>query len=102
LTYIFCVLTNIYERKATMSDPKAFKDKIKSIERAWKNQGKLKRTLSGQSGISGAMSSVKSFKTGSEFGETIMSGEEGDEVATAAGGSHRTYGLESDPVFVGI
>ena len=37
LTYIYCVLTNIYEKKASLSDPKAFKDKVKSIERAWKN-----------------------------------------------------------------
>ena len=36
LNYMFCVLQNIYGSKASISDPDAFKDKIKAIEKAAK------------------------------------------------------------------
>ena len=37
LDYIFRVLKQMYERKATISDPEAFKDKIRALERRDRN-----------------------------------------------------------------
>lgn len=99
LNYMYCVLQNVYGSKATISDPDAFKEKIKSIEKAAKNKA-LKRTNSSASASShftGAKS-AKSFMT-SENGETLGSELEAGVHSDDDNRTVGVRGIEKDPVF---
>ena len=104
LDYMLCVLRNIYGNKATISDPDAFKDKIKAIEKAAKQKG-LNRQNSGVSQgshFTGAKS-AKSFAT-SENGETLgseLNDKRSTDDADSAAGSRRTRGMDKDPIYIG-
>ena len=107
LDYIFRVLRNIYAGKASISDPEAFRDKIRQLERIERSQG-IKRTNSGVSVSEFSMYS-KSQKTGitmetmTDGGTTVHDDGEGD------GGSNYddkatnfTKNIQNDPIIVGL
>lgn len=103
LNYMFCVLENIYGSKAAISDPEAFKDKIRAIERAAKAKG-LNRQNSAVSGSS-FFTGAKSARSGmtSENGETqgseLLNGTADDDDDNA---TRRTRGIANDPIYKGI
>ena len=102
LNYMFCVLENIYGSKAAISDPEAFKDKIRAIEKAARTKG-LNRQNSAVSGSS-FFTGAKSARSGmtSENGETLGSEMNNGTNTDDDNATRRTRGVANDPIFIGI
>lgn len=103
LDYIFRVLKQMYERKATISDPEAFKDKIRALERRDRHvqRGILMRQNSSQSNFS---LYSKSMRTGLTYGSDEKEDEDGqDDTADEHDEyTNTTHGIANDPIMLGL
>lgn len=106
LDYILKVLRVIYKNKAAISDPDAFKDKIKNLLRQQKRMKKMKYQRADSKSSFASMYS-KSQRTGlsegSKSGKSSNGGDsqdEHDEIEQAEDASMATAAIAKDPVML--